>query len=207
MEDRSRHLTQKEEVGARRAIELLTPPFCNICEIVYQLASGIINGAVNPIQAHLIVTPQVVTGLATLQSAVQDLSRAYIAHTNTVIGKGAGSSLELLSLANPIGSENGLFNTGRLATPAPAPAPAPEQSEVKKRKRAPHDKNAPKRPVTPYFLYMSFARDGIAKSMGSGTTAKQVADEGTRRWNTMEDDEKHVSPSPILRLEVQLLNT
>ncbi|KAL8894218.1 MAG: hypothetical protein Q9207_008534, partial [Kuettlingeria erythrocarpa] len=93
MEYQSRRLTQKEEASARRAIELFTLPFCNICEIVYQLALGIINGAVDPSQAHLTVTPQVVTGLATLQSAVQDLSRAYIAHTNTVIGKGAGSSL------------------------------------------------------------------------------------------------------------------
>ena len=132
---------------------------------------------------------QVVTGLATLQSAVQDLSRAYIAHTNTVIGKGTGSSLELLNLANPLGSENGLFS-GRLATPAPAT----EQGEVKKRKRAPHDKNAPKRPVTPYFLYMQYAREGIAKDMAEGSTAKMVADEGTKRWNSMGPMEKEVIP-------------
>ncbi|KAL8709649.1 MAG: hypothetical protein Q9220_005589 [cf. Caloplaca sp. 1 TL-2023] len=127
----------------------------------------------------------VVTGLATLQSAVQDLSRAYIAHTNTVIGKGTGTSLELLSFANPLGGENGLFS-GRV----PTPAPAPEQGEVKKRKRAPHDKNAPKRPVTPYFLYMQYAREGIAREMGPSAPAKQVADEGTRRWNTMAREEK-----------------
>lgn len=188
----SRCLSREEVTGAlRSSLDLLKLPFCNVCEIARQLAEDMIQGAMNPIQAHLTFTPQVVTGLATLQSAVQDLSRAYIAHTNTVIGKGNGSSLELLNFANPLGGENGLFNSGRVATPAPAPAP--EQGEVKKRKRAPHDKNAPKRPVTPYFLYMSFAREGIAKSMGSGTTAKQVAEEGTRRWNTMEDEEKQVS--------------
>ncbi|KAL8959317.1 MAG: hypothetical protein Q9193_003799, partial [Seirophora villosa] len=172
------------------SLELLTLPLCNVCEVARQVACDICEGATHPNQAHLTYAFKVVTGLATLQSAVQDLSRAYIAHTNTVIGKGAGPSLELLNFANPLGGENGLFNTGRLATPAPAP----EQGEgKKKRKRAPHDKNAPKRPVTPYFLYMSFARDGIAKSMGSGTSAKQVADEGTRRWNTMKDEEKQAS--------------
>lgn len=186
----SRHLTRNEVFDALQSLELLTRPLCNVCEVAHQIACDICEGATHPNQAHLTYASKVVTGLATLQSAVQDLSRAYIAHTNTVIGKGAGPSLELLNFANPLGGENGLFNTGRLATPAPAP----EQGEgKKKRKRAPHDKNAPKRPVTPYFLYMSFARDGIAKSMGSGTSAKQVADEGTRRWNTMKDDEKQAS--------------
>lgn len=184
----SRYLTRQEAAGALQAVHLLTSPFCNICEIVFQLASDINRGARDPVQSQLTLTPKVVTGLATLQSAVQDLSRAYIAHTNTVIGKGTGSSLELLNFANPLGGETGLFS-GRVATPAPAL----EQGEVKKRKRAPHDKNAPKRPITPYFLYMSYAREGIAKDMGSGASAKQVADEGTQRWNTMADEEKLVS--------------
>ncbi|KAI4166022.1 MAG: hypothetical protein LQ342_000453 [Letrouitia transgressa] len=129
----------------------------------------------------------IVTGLATLQQAVQDLSRAYIALTSAVIGKGPNSSLEVLNLANPLGGENGLFS-GRLATPGPTG----EQTEGKKRKRAPHDKNAPKRPVTPYFLYMQTARPLIGNQMEPGYTAKQVADEGTRRWNAMGQKEKDV---------------
>ncbi|KAL8726154.1 MAG: hypothetical protein Q9181_006164 [Wetmoreana brouardii] len=185
-QESSRYLTREGAEGALRSVNLLTRPFCNVCEITFDLVTVIMHGAHNSNQAHLTITPQVVTGLATLQSAVQDLSRAYIAHTNTVIGKGTGSSLELLNFANPLGGENGLFSGGRMATPAPVV----EQSEVKKRKRAPHDKNAPKRPVTPYFLYMKYAREGIAREMGSGATAKQVADEGTRRWNTMDKEEK-----------------
>lgn len=189
MEGPSRCLTRDKAAGALNSAVLLTFPLCNVCEVAARLASNIVRGATEPVQAQLTFNPKVVTGLATLQSAVQDLSRAYIAHTNTVIGKGAGSSLELLNFTNPLGGENGLFS-GRLATPAPAP----EQGEVKKRKRAPHDKNAPKRPVTPYFLYMSYAREGIARDMGSGASAKQVADEGTRRWNSMDQEEKQVSP-------------
>ena len=129
---------------------------------------------------------KVVTGLATLQSAVQDLSRAYIAHTNTVIGKGPGAQADLLSL-NPLVGES-LF--GNRPT---TPAPNVEVVETKKRKRAPHDKNAPKRPVTPYFLYMQTARSEIASEMPPGHTAKQVADEGTRRWLSMTEAEKKVN--------------
>jgi len=130
----------------------------------------------------------VVTGLATLQSAVQDLSRAYIAHTNTVIGKGSGSSLELLSLANPLGgTENNVLFAPRAATPA---AKSEAEDGKKKRKRAPHDKNAPKRALTPYFLYMQTARPLIASQMAPGYKAKEVADEGTRRWADMPKAEK-----------------
>lgn len=193
----SRYLTREEAVGALQAVHLLTRPYRNVCELVAQLTNDVYRGAIDPVQAQLTYTPKVVTGLATLQSAVQDLSRAYIAHTNTVIGKGTGSSLELLNFANPLGGENGLFS-GRVATPAPVP----EQGEVKKRKRAPHDKNAPKRPITPYFLYMSYAREGIARDMGFGASAKQVADEGTQRWNSMGDEEKQVS-SPLAKLRVR----
>ena len=151
-----------------------------------------VQGLVAPGRANPTFIPKVVTGLATLQSAVQDLSRAYITHTNTVLGKGTGSSVELPFFTNPLGGEIGLFG-GRTQTPVAA---APEQSakaEGKKRKRAPHDKNAPKRPRTPYFLYMQFARDGISRDMGPGFTSKQVQDEGTRRWNSMGKGEKEVS--------------
>ncbi|MCJ1253679.1 hypothetical protein MMC24_001491 [Lignoscripta atroalba] len=127
----------------------------------------------------------VVTGLATLQSAVQDLSRAYIAHTNTVIGKGPGSSLELLNLANPLG-DNGIFGGQRAATPGP---PTEVGDGKKPKTRRPHDKNAPKRALTPFFLYMQTARPVLAAAKPKAT-AKEIADEGTKRWQQMEDEEK-----------------
>lgn len=68
-----------------------------------------------------------------------------------------------------------------------------DTGEGKKRKRAPHDKNAPKRPVTPYFLYMQTARSLIAAEMEPGHSAKEVADEGTKRWNEMPPEDREVS--------------
>lgn len=131
---------------------------------------------------------QVVTGLATLQSAVQDLSSAYLTHTNTVIGKARNSALEPLTLANPFGGD--IFR----ARPAIA-APNADNGESKKRKRH-FDKNAPKRPVTPYFLYMHTARPQIAAEMPPNHTAKGITNEGLRRWVEMKPEEREVSSLP-----------
>ena len=174
---------------ALQAVRLLTLPCQNVCDIAYILVQNIMNGAMNPKQGQLTIAPKVVTGLATLQSAVSDLSRAYIAHTDTVLGRGNASSLEQLAISNTLSGENGLFG-GRGPTPAPTTEPPPEG---KKRKRAPHDKNAPKRALTPFFLYLQTARPAIAAEMGPGHTAKEVQDEGGRRWREMSDEKKSVS--------------
>ena len=136
--------------------------------------------------------PQVIVALATLQSSVQDLSRAYINHANTVLAPGRGGSLDA-NLTNIL-SESGLMNaiSGPSGTSAPA-APEPELEGKKKRKRTPHDPNAPKRALTPYFLYMQSARGQIAKELGDQAKPKEVADEGTRRWTEMPQNEKSVS--------------
>lgn len=127
------------------------------------------------------------TGLSTLQSAISDLSRSYLNHTDNLIGTRTGA----LPFANVLGPENGFFSA-RGPTPGPIfEAPAPP--ETKKRKRAPHDKNAPKRALTPFFLYLQSARPQIAEEMGAGHTAKEVQDEGGRRWRGMPEDEKEVS--------------
>lgn len=94
-----------------------------------------------------------------------------------------------MTLANPLGGD--IFG----ARPA-TPAPNADNGESKKRKRAPHDKNAPKRPVTPYFLYMQTARLQIAAEMAPSYTAKEVAEEGTRRWNEMKPEEREVGSLP-----------
>ena len=177
---------QREE--ALEAVNLLTLPCQNVCNTTFKLVRNIIYGAVIPVQNQLIITRQVVTGLATLQSAVSDLSRAYIAHTDTVIGKGNASSLEQLNISNPLSGETVLF-----AQRAPTPAPTTEvAAEGKKRKRAPHDKNAPKRALTPFFLYLQSERATIATEMGAGKTAKEVQDEGGKRWREMSEDDKKV---------------
>lgn len=73
-------------------------------------------------------------------------------------------------------------------------SPAPDAKSKEKKKR-PHDPNAPKRPLTAFFLYMKYARPVIQKEMGDTARPKEVADEGTARWGTMTADSKLVSVS------------
>ena len=187
-------MTRNQRAEALEAVNLLTLPCQNVCNIAFKLVRNIMYGALNPEHNQLIVTPQVVTGLATLQSAVSDLSRAYIAHTDTVIGRGNASSLEQLNISNPLSGENALFGQR-----GPTPAPTTEAAlEGKKRKRAPHDKNAPKRALTPFFLYLQSERTKIAAEMGAGKTAKEVQDEGGKRWREMSDEDKKVSRKFVL---------
>jgi hypothetical protein len=96
-------------------------------------------------QAYL--NPQVIVALATLQSSVQDLSRAYIQHANTVLTPGKHDVRPIDTNLTSILTDSGLLS-GRAAEPAPV-AEAVDGEGKKKRKRTPHDPNAPKRALTP----------------------------------------------------------
>lgn len=138
-----------------------------------------------------LIWKQVVTGLATLQDAIQTLSSAYIKHTNAVLGE-HGAGLDVDSALAKLG-ENPLLRLGdlnRAVSPAKsAVADAPDKKERKKRQ---HDPNAPKRPLTPFFLYMQTARPIIAEDLGSDFAKGAVSNEGTRRWGTMAPEDKQV---------------
>ncbi|KAL2218792.1 putative HMG box protein [Thermoascus aurantiacus ATCC 26904] len=130
----------------------------------------------------------VIMSLATLQSAVSDLSRAYINHANTVLNRG---NLDVGGItSNSITSS--LLENGLLGNRHASPGVKSEAGEKKKRKRAPHDPNAPKRALTPYFLYMQHNRAQIAQELGANAKPKDVADEGTRRWAAMPEAQKEV---------------
>ncbi|KAK2804316.1 hypothetical protein FQN49_008855, partial [Arthroderma sp. PD_2] len=149
---------------------------------------------------------QVIVGLAALQSAVSDLSRAYINHANTVLNRGP-STIDIGGLASSL-LENGLFPPGTAgANTAPGTvdgdaaagastqaagrtaSPAARSVAGTKRKRI-HDPNAPKRALTAYFLYMQHERANIAAELGENARPKEVADEGTRRWSEMSDADR-----------------
>ena len=143
------------------------------------------------------LTPsQVVTGLATLQDAIQTLSSAYIKHTNAYLGE-HGAGLEVETALSRLGDNPLLGGLGgfRGATPAQV---APVDAKKEKKKRV-HDPNAPKRPLTPYFLYMQTARPIIAEDLGPEVAKGAVSNEGVRRWKDMADEDKQVSihiPNP-----------
>lgn len=119
-----------------------------------------------------------------VQTYISDLGRAYIQHVKTITETG-DAVIEL-----PVGPSG--FMGFESAMRAGSPSAKSEAGGPKKRKRAPVDPNAPKRPLTPYFLFMKHNRGPIASDLGADSRPKEVADEGTRRWQAMEDTEKEV---------------
>lgn len=113
-----------------------------------------------------------------LRSFTQD----YIRQTNLLLGEhtaeGQGDLLSSFETA-----------AAQLMMPVSAELAAPVE-EKKERKKRTHDPNAPKRPLTPYFLYMQHARSIIANDLGSEAPKGAVQEEGQRRWANMLPSEK-----------------
>jgi hypothetical protein len=120
--------------------------------------------------------------LQTIQDLIRSFSQDYLRQTNLLIGEGTnlenGAELDRIagSLTNMI--------------PTAFAPPQPPVEEKKERKKRTHDPNAPKRPLTPYFLYMQTARPIIANDLGDQVPKGAVQDEGQRRWSVMTPAEK-----------------
>lgn len=119
---------------------------------------------------------------------MKSFSDDFLRQTNLLIGEPApfdnGTSNSMQNLIANLDSINGQF--GELGA---------HIEEKKERKKRTHDPNAPKRPLTPYFLYMQTARPIIANDLGQDAPKGAVQEEGQRRWASMTKDEKDVSSS------------
>jgi len=107
----------------------------------------------------------------------------YLRQTNLLLGEGTN----LDNVPDPSVFDHALG--GLMPQPFPV-APAPVVEEKKERKKRTHDPNAPKRPLTPYFLYMQTARPIIASDLGADAPKGAVQEEGQRRWAVMGGAEK-----------------
>ncbi|KAI0003134.1 hypothetical protein F4779DRAFT_602517 [Xylariaceae sp. FL0662B] len=119
----------------------------------------------------------------TITGLMKSFSDDFLRQTNLLIGEpapfdnGASHSMQsLIANLDGIGGQLGEFG-----------APLEEKKERKKRT---HDPNAPKRPLTPYFLYMQTARPIIANDLGQDAPKGAVQEEGQRRWASMTPNEK-----------------
>jgi len=117
--------------------------------------------------------------LTTIQDLIKSFSNDYLRQTNLLLGE--GTSLDGVDLEQQ-------FGFGQLAQFTGVAQPAVE--EKKERKKRTHDPNAPKRPLTPYFLYMQTARPIIASDLGEDAPKGAVQEEGQRRWAVMNPSEK-----------------
>ncbi|KAL3472906.1 hypothetical protein BJX99DRAFT_234613 [Aspergillus californicus] len=132
----------------------------------------------------------VLASLAQLQNATFELSRAYINHSNSILGQDTSAD-DLLSLTSSITASlraSGLIDAGAFASGANL-----DSGEKKKRKRGGKtDPNAPKRALTPFFLFMHHNRQAIAEELGGGSKPQDVSNEGTKRWAEMPEAQKEV---------------
>ncbi|KAK8043640.1 hypothetical protein PG993_006070 [Apiospora rasikravindrae] len=124
--------------------------------------------------------------LSTIQELLKDFASDYLRQSNMLLGE--PTSLDnvpaLQTLARLDQAAVGF------APPVGAEVAVPPVEEKKERKKRQHDPNAPKRPLTPYFLYMQTARPIIATDLGNEAPKGAVQDEGQRRWASMNPDEK-----------------
>jgi hypothetical protein len=74
----------------------------------------------------------------------------------------------------------------------PATVAAPLKKEKKKRAKKEKDPDAPKRPLTAFFLFSTNARERVKEDMPESTPV-EVNNEILRRWNIMDAIEKQVS--------------
>ncbi|OJJ75085.1 hypothetical protein ASPBRDRAFT_193750 [Aspergillus brasiliensis CBS 101740] len=165
----------------------LVAPISRATVAIHTITSGIRTVTAAPQQAPLIHS-QVVSSLVQLSAAVSELTKAYLNHADTVLGR-TPTALDISSIT---GITSSLYESGLLGARATSPGAKSEAGEKKKRKRAPPDPNAPKRALTPFFLYMQHNRSRIAEELGPNAKPKEVSDEGTRRWAEMPEVQKEV---------------
>lgn len=137
----------------------------------------------------LLTISQVYSRLSAIQDLLKQFSVEYLRQTNLLLGEGAGVDgiNELIG-----GFDAGLLPNVGAVLPPVAVVAAPAADEKKERKKRTHDPNAPKRPLTPYFLYMQTARPIIANDLGPEAPKGAVQEEGQRRWSTMNAHDKGV---------------
>ncbi|KAL0935284.1 HMG box protein [Colletotrichum truncatum] len=130
--------------------------------------------------------------LITILELIKNFSEDYYRQTSLLLGESANEGIPgidhpLVNLEHAVAQNIAPLALGLPAGAAYHPAPIEEKKERKKRT---HDPNAPKRPLTPYFLYMQTARPIIASDLGESAPKGAVQEEGQRRWKAMNPSEK-----------------
>jgi transcriptional regulator HMO1 len=122
-----------------------------------------------------------------------ELMRSYINHTNEILRDAGVPSSSLPSNALLEMSMNSLFAPGAEVKMGKKGSLLISGLGGKpKKERKLRDPNAPKRPLTAFFLYGTSARPIVKKDLGEGASAHDVSQEVLRRWTQMPPEEKEV---------------
>ena len=164
--------------------------------------------------------PQLLTGLNTLNSAINELARSYITHTNKLLGSAAlPPALDPDSFPSAFSTLFASGGAGLLPGIAAAAAGAPSSitghgagagamgslgavdrkvRAARKPRRRVKDPNAPKRPLTAYFLFAMDERAKV-KEMLPHAASHEVNNEILTRWKSMLDENKTVRPASLIQ--------
>lgn len=82
----------------------------------------------------------------------------------------------------------GVGNASLPIAPLPSDAKPPKKKKPKKER----DPNAPKRPLTAFFLFLQEKRDDTAKKMPIGTKPGDIQKKMTDIWNSLHESETKV---------------
>lgn len=175
-------------------------------------------------QAHAHSSVQVIVALSNLQgglthvqNGLNDLLRAYMQHTSSILA-GEDGDLDRLQIPSSIAAtasaamdaaavaSNGV---GQVIQAAHHVSSAAEANNLKKRKREKAEKpekpkkirdpNAPKKPLTAAFLYAQHARPLVKKDLEEALSPGEVIEknavqiEMNKRWNELPEDQKEAS--------------
>lgn len=132
--------------------------------------------------SFLRVRDSAVGRLTTIMELLRSFTADYVRQTNLLMGEPTAEPNQGDLLSS--------FENAAAQLIMPVPEMAAPVEEKKERKKRTHDPNAPKRPLTPYFLYMQHARSIIASDLGDDSPKGAVQEEGQRRWANMAPHEK-----------------
>ncbi|GJN70304.1 high mobility group protein [Purpureocillium lilacinum] len=180
----SKKADDKAKVPVVPAPTMVHPPvgMMPVPPVPVGLAAGVPTRLVDP-DSFLRVRDSAVGRLNTIIELIKSFTTDYVRQTNLLLGEAtADGGADLLSAF-----EN---TAAQLIMPGVAPELQQPVEEKKERKKRTHDPNAPKRPLTPYFLYMQHARSIIANDLGAEAPKGAVQEEGQRRWAHMSPTEK-----------------
>jgi len=146
-------------------------------------------------------------GLTHVQNGLNDLLRAYMQHTSSILA-GEDGDLDRLQIPSSIAAtasaamdaaavaSNGV---GQVIQAANHATSAVATKKRKQREKKTRDPNAPKKPLTAAFLYAQNARSLVKKdleqALGPGEVIEKnaVQIEVNKRWNELSQEEKEVS--------------
>jgi hypothetical protein len=157
------------------------------------------------------------TGLTHVQTGLNDLLRAYMQHTSSILA-GEDGDLDKLQLpANITATANAAMEAATTAANGitqvvdasnkVVDTAAPDgKNKKRKREKKEKDPNAPKKPLTAAFLYAQTARPIVRADLESALAPGAVLEknavnlEVNKRWNELPDEEKEVRSRTLLCL-------